>query len=72
MWCAGNGSGAENLPAVKRRVFVEPEEGDGETADKSGGKARIARHCKKALQERKAGSLQGSEQTHPLFFLPPE
>ncbi len=48
------------------------EEGDSKTPDKSGGKTGIAGHCKKALQERKAGSLQGREQAHPLFFLPPE
>ncbi len=69
MWCAGNGSGAEHLLAVRSRIFVGLEEGDGETADKGGGKTGIAGHCKEALQERKAGSLQRKEQAHPLLFL---
>ncbi len=51
------GTGTEHLLAVRSRIFVGLEEGDSKTADKSGGKTGIAGHCKKALQERKAGCL---------------
>lgn len=72
MWWGGNGSWAEHLLAVSRRIFVRLEEGDGKTADKTRGKARIAGHLKKALQEREGGNLHGREHAHPLFLLPSE
>lgn len=72
MWWGGNGSGAEHLLAVRRRIFVGLEEGDSKTPDKSGGKTGIAGQCKKVLQERKAGGFQGRQQAHPLILLPPE
>lgn len=69
MWWVKNSSGAEHLLAVSGWIFVGLEERDAETADKCGGKVRIARHCKKPFQKREAGCLHGREQPHPFFFL---
>ena len=69
MWCPENGSGAELLPAVRRRISVGLEEGDSEAADKTGCKAGIRVHPKKALQEREAGGLHGREKAQPLILV---
>lgn len=45
------------------------EEGFRKTADKGGSEIRIARCHEQGLQERKAGSFQGSEQSQPLLLL---
>jgi len=69
MWCTENGSGAELLLAVSRRISVGLEEGDREAADKTGCKAGISGHPEKAFQEREAGGLPGREKAQPLFLL---
>lgn len=45
------------------------EEGDSETADKTGRKIRITGHPEKAFQEREVGGLHGGEKAQPFFFL---
>lgn len=55
-----------------RRIFVGLEEGDGETAYKCAGKARITWHLKELFQEREGGYLHRREHAQPFLLLPPE
>ena len=72
VWSAGKGSGAEDLLAVKCRVFMGLEEGLCKTADKSGGEIRIGGLYGQVSEEGKAGCLHGGKGTKPLFLLHPE
>lgn len=72
MWWGRNGLWIKNLLAVKGRIFVGLEEGDSETADKTGSKVGITGQPKKTFQEREIRGLHGRKKPHPLFLLPPE
>ena len=72
VWLWENGSRAEDLLAVRRRVFMGLEEGLRKTADKGGGEIRIGRLREKGFQEGKTGSLHGGKRTEPFLFLHPE
>ena len=72
VWQWKNRSWAEELLAVRRRVFMGLEEGLRKTADKGGGEIRIGRLDEKGFQERKAGSLHGGKRTEPFLLLQPE
>lgn len=45
------------------------EEGDGKTADKSGGEIRIGSPCGQGFQEGKARGLQGGKGAEPFLLL---
>ena len=72
VWLRENSSRAEDLLAVRRRIFMGLEEGLCETADKGGGKIRIGCLREQGLQEGKGGCLHRGKDAEPLFFLRPE
>ena len=72
VWLWENGSRAEDLLAVRRRVLMGLEEGLCKTADKGGGEIRIGCLHEQGFQEGKAGSLHGGKGTEPLLLLHPE
>ena len=72
MWPVGKGSGAEDLLAVRCRIFMGLEERLCKTAYKGGGEIRIGRLGEQGFQEGKAGSLHGGKHTEPFRLLSPE
>lgn len=72
VWWDGNGSWAEHLLTISRRVFVGLKEGDTETVDECGGKVRISWHSEKSFEKREAGCLHGKEYAQPFLLLPPK
>ncbi len=72
VWLWENGSRAEDLLAVRRRVLMGLEEGLCKTADKGGGEIRIGRLHEQGFQEGKAGSLHGGKHAEPFLLLYPE
>ncbi|HBA49024.1 MAG TPA: hypothetical protein DCZ91_14745 [Lachnospiraceae bacterium] len=72
MWLWKSSSWAEDLLAVRRRIFMGLEEGPGKTADKGGGKIRISRLGGQGLQEGKARGFHGGKHAEPFLLLYPE
>ena len=72
VWLWKNRSCAEDLLAVRRRIFMGLEEGLRKAADKGGGEIRIGRLGEKGFQEGEAGSLHGGKHAEPLLLLLPE
>ena len=72
VWLWKTSSWAEDLRAVRCRIFMGLEEGLCETADKGGGEIRIGRLREKGFQEGKAGNLHGGKRTEPFLLLHPE
>ena len=72
VWPWKNSSRAEDLLAVRRRIFMGLKEGLRKTADKGGGEIRISRLREQGLQEGKAGNLHGGKHAEPNFLLHPK
>ena len=72
VWPWKNSSRAEDLLAVRRRIFMGLKEGLRKTEDKGGGEIRIGCLHEQGFQEGKAGSLHGGKGTEPLLLLHPE
>ena len=69
VWLGKSSSWAEDLLAVRRRVFMGLEEGFRKTAGKGGGEIRIGFLHKQGFQEGKAGNLHRGKHTEPFLLL---
>ncbi len=62
VWLWKNSSGAEDLLAVRRRIFMGLKEGLRKAADKGGGEIRIGRLGEKGFQEGEAVTGVGDDE----------
>ena len=69
VWMWGRSSRAEDLLAVSCRVFMGLEEGNGKTADKSGGEIGIGCPHEQGFEEGKAGVFHRGKGTEPFLLV---